>query len=94
VSKKSNSTAAGFGAVAAGLEDDEPPKSPNASEDFVFEEESAKGSKLDTWLGRRSSFFGVGAAATGFFSTDLGGSAFFVTTSAGRSNLVGLFWKS
>jgi hypothetical protein len=92
VSKKSNST--GFGAAAAaGLAVEEPPKSPKASADFVFEEESAKGSKLDTWLGRRSSFWGAAAGAA-FFSTDLGGSAFFVTTSEGRSNLVGLFWKS
>ena len=85
--KKSNS--AGFAAAAgAGFED--PPKSAKASEDFVFEDESEKGSKLETWLGRRSSF-GVAATAAGFFSAGFGASAFLETEVSTGSKRVGLF---
>lgn len=86
--KKSNS--AGFAAVGAGAGFEDPPKSAKASEDFVFEDESEKGSKLETWLGRRSSF-GVAATATGFFSVGFGASAFLETEVSTGSKRVGLF---
>ena len=104
--KKSNSTEAdlvGCCLTAGALL----PKSPKASTGFDEEGESAKGSKVFTWLGLLVSL-GVfeeteeevaeDEEATGvdaFFSYDFGVSVFFEEeNSDGGSNLEGLFWKS
>lgn len=85
-------------------DDEEPPKSPKASTDLFEDDESAKGSNVDTWLGLEWVSFGVDddeaeEEATGvdvtFFSGAFGVSVFLdERDSDGGSNLVGLFWKS